>query len=303
MRLLPAMLIAGVAIATLAVPGNAQHRLRPLVEQRREAKAVTALPAGTRIERDIAYGSDPLQRYDVYLPTNRKPGAPILFMVHGGGWRRGDKASPGVVGNKAAYWLAKGYVFVSANNRLLPDADPLQQARDVAMAVASVQARATRWGADPRRMVLMGHSAGAHLVALLGSAPSILTDAGATPPRGVVALDSAAMNVPAMMEHPILPDIYDAAFGSDRGFWTAASPFHRLVRNALPMLIVCSSQRRDACPQGKALAVKASGLGIPMQVLPEDLSHGEINNQLGLPSAYTRAVSAWIEGSLTRIRR
>ena len=295
MRLLPAMLIAGVAIATLAVPGNAQHRLRQLAEQRREARAVTALPAGTRIERDIAYGSDPLQRYDVYLPTNRKPGAPILFMVHGGGWRRGDKASPGVVGNKAAYWLAKGYVFVSANNRLLPDAGPLQQARDVAAAVASVQARATRWGADPRRMVMMGHSAGGHLVALLGSAPSILADAGAMRPRGAVALDSAAMNVPTMMEHPILPGIYDAAFGSDRGFWAAASPFHRLDRNALPMLIVCSSQRRDSCPQGKALAVKASGLGIAMQVLPEDMSHGEINHQLGQPSAYTHAVSDWIE--------
>ena len=174
-------------------------------------------------------------------------------------------------------------------------ADPLQQARDVAAAVASVQARAPHWGADPQRMVLMGHSAGAHLVALLGSAPSILADAGAMRPLGVVALDSAAMNVPAMMEHPVLPGIYDAAFGSDRGFWAAASPFHRLDRNALPMLIVCSSQRRDSCPQGKALAVKASGLGIPMQVLPEDLSHGEINHQLGQPSAYTRAVSDWID--------
>ena len=295
MRLLPASLAAGIALAFVAAPADAQHRLRQLAEQRREAKAVTALPAGTRIERDIAYGSDPLQRYDVYLPRSSRPDAPILLMVHGGGWRRGDKASPGVVGNKAAYWLAKGYVFVSANNRLVPAADPLQQARDVAAAVASVQARAPHWGADPQRMVLMGHSAGAHLVALLGSAPSILADAGAMRPRGAVALDSAAMNVPAMMEHPVLPGIYDAAFGSDRGFWTAASPFHRLDRNGLPMLIACSSQRRDSCPQGKALAVKASGLGIPMQVLPEDLSHGEINHQLGQPSAYTRAVSDWIE--------
>ena len=116
-------------------------------------------------------------------------------MVHGGGWRRGDKASPGVVGEKAAHWLAKGYVFVSVDYRLLPDADPLQQAHDVAAAVASVQKRAPQWRADPRRMVLMGHSAGAHLVALLGAAPSLLAQAGALRPLGVVALDSAAMNL------------------------------------------------------------------------------------------------------------
>ena len=93
---------------------------------------------GTRVERDIAYGADPAQRYDVYLPAHAKPNAPILFMVHGGGWRRGDKAYANVVEHKAAHWLSKGYVFVSANNRLLPQADPLQQARDVAAAVASI---------------------------------------------------------------------------------------------------------------------------------------------------------------------
>ena len=61
------------------------------------------------------------------------------------------------------------------------------------------------------------------------------------------------------------------------------------------MLIVCSSRRADACPQGRALTEKAAGLGVPMQVLPQDLSHGEINHDLGEPSAYTRAVSAWID--------
>ena len=61
------------------------------------------------------------------------------------------------------------------------------------------------------------------------------------------------------------------------------------------MLIVCSSRRPDSCPQGRALAEKAKGLGVPMQVLPEDMSHGEINHDLGKASAYTRAVSDWID--------
>ena len=298
MRLPTAVLAAIVALSALSAPGHAQQRLRQLIEQRREAREsgeTAPLPAGTRVERDIAYGTDPRQRYDVYLPVNAKPGAPILLMVHGGGWRRGDKTSPGVVGNKAAHWLARGFVFVSVNNRLLPDADPVQQAGDVAAAVASVQKRAPQWRADPARMVLMGHSAGAHLVALLGASPSMLRQAGALQPLGVVALDSAAMDVPQMMEKPLLPDVYAAAFGSDPKFQRAASPFHQLTRQALPMLLVCSSRRPDSCPQGRALAQKASSHGVPMQVLPQNLSHGEINDQLGLPSAYTRAVSAWID--------
>lgn len=299
MRLLHAAIVALVSLAALAVPGHAQHRLRHLIEQRRETGATTALPPGTRFEHDIAYGAHARQRYDVYLPSNLKPGAPILLMVHGGGWRRGDKASPGVVGNKAEHWLAKGFVFVSANNRLLPDADPVHQARDVATAIASVQKHAAQWQADPKRVVLMGHSAGAHLVALLGTSPSLLVQAGASRPLGVVALDSAAMDVPEMMKSPLLPDIYDNAFGKDKTFWITASPFHQLSRQSLPMLLICSSRRSDSCPQAEALANKAHSLGVPMQVLSEDLNHGDINKELGRPSAYTRAVTAWID-HLTR---
>lgn len=295
MRLLPIALVASVALATLAVPGHAQQRLRQLIEQRREARESDTLPAGTRIERDIAYGPHPKQRYDVYLPAHAKPGAPILVMVHGGGWRNGDKGNPGVAGDKAAHWLEKGFVFVNVDYRLLPDADPLQQAADVAAAVSAAQKRAAQWRADPERMVLMGHSAGAHLVALLGASPALLREAGAMRPLGVVSLDSAAMNVPELMRKPRLPQLYHDAFGTDTAFWTATSPFHQLASQSRPMLIVCSSQRADSCPQGRALAQKAKGLGVAMQVLPEDLRHGEINHELGQPSAYTRAVSDWID--------
>ena len=302
MRLLPAVLAAMVAFTALATPGHAQQRLRQLIEQRREAREgreTAPLPVGTRVERDIAYGRDPRQRYDVYLPANPKPGAPILFMVHGGGWRNGNKQMPNVVGNKATYWLGKGFVFVSTNYRLKPDADPLQQAGDVAAAVASVQLRASRWRADPARMVLMGHSAGAHLVALLGSDPdTLLRQAGARPPLGVVSLDSGALDVPALMGQPRLPALYHAAFGSDPAFWRSVSPQQQLGRTGLPMLLVCASTRRvptSPCDEARKFSRHADSLSVPMQVLPQNLSHGEINDQLGLPSAYTRAVSAWID--------
>lgn len=287
-----------LVVATALPPAEAaQHRFGH--RQGRMQHDAASLPAGTRVERDIAYGADPKQRYDVYLPARMRPGAPILFMVHGGGWRRGDKRMPNVVDDKAAYWLARGFVFVSVNYRLEPEADPLLQARDVAAALASAQRRARGWGADPGRVVLMGHSAGAHLVALLGSDPDgLLRQAGARRPLGVVSLDSGALDVPALMSQSRLPQLYRDAFGSDPAYWRSVSPQQQLGRDGLPMLLVCSSTRHfptSPCDEARGFARRAAALSVPMQVLPEAMKHGEINSRLGQPSAYTRAVSAWID--------
>ena len=291
-------------LATTSAPGHAQQGLRERLEQRRATTTISDLPAGTTVLRDLGYGPTAAQRYDVYRPAQAKPGAPILPMVHGGGWRRGDKASPGVVGNKAAYWLNQGFVFVSVNNRLVPEAGPLEQARDVAAAVASVQHHAAQWGADPRQLILMGHSAGAHLVALLGSQPQWLSQAGAYRPLGVVSLDSGALDVPALMGQPRVPSFYFDAFGHDAAGWATASPQQQLAGDALPMLLVCSSTRHfptSPCDEANKFAAHARVLGVPMQTLPEAMAHGEINSQLGLPTAYTRAVADWIAQRLMHV--
>ncbi|MDI1252684.1 alpha/beta hydrolase [Thermomonas sp.] len=291
-------LIGLIVLAVLAVTVAEAQTFRQRLENARTASLQPAatlapLPPGARALRDIAYGSDPRQRFDVYLPAQPR-NAPIILMVHGGGWAFGNKDSPGVVENKAAHWLPKGYVLVSANYRMRPDTAPLDQARDIARALAKVQELAPEWQADPSRVVLMGHSAGAHLVALVGASSKLWREAGAQRPRGVVSLESGAMDVPAMMARRFKLPLYELAFGDDPKQWTAASPYHQLTRYALPMLIVCSSQRRDSCPQGQALVDKAKTLGVVMTVLPEDLSHGEINKELGKPSAYTEAVDGFL---------
>lgn len=251
-----------------------------------------ALPAGSRLLRDVAYGADPAQRMDIYLPAQPRA-APILLMVHGGGWAIGDKASAGVVANKIARWLPEGFIFVSINYRLLPGTGPLGQADDVARALAAAQSRAPSWGGDPARLVLMGHSAGAHLVALLAADPAIAARQGATLWRGTVALDSAALDVVEIMNARHFP-LYDRAFGSDPAVWRKASPIHRLTSAPSPMLLVCSSKRANACPQARAFAAKANGMGGRVMVLPVALSHGEINRTLGLPGSYTTDVDAFL---------
>jgi len=288
-------LLACALLAALPLPAQTfRERLQDMRDASRQPAArAPTLPAGARAVRDVSYGNDTRQRYDVYLPTGAQR-APVILFVHGGGWANGNKDNPGVVENKAAYWLPKGYVLVSINYRLRPDTAPLDQARDVARALADVQKRAPSWNADPANVMLMGHSAGAHLAALVGASSTLWREAGAARPRGVVSLDSGALDVPLTMQKPPLPGIYDRAFGRDRDDWIAASPYHQLSRDAVPMLFVCSSRRKDACPQGRAMVEKAKTLGVTMAVLPEDLSHGEVNRLLGAPSAYTEAVARFI---------
>ena len=251
------------------------------------------LPAGGRVERDVAYGPDAAQRFDVYLPAQKIAAAPVLLMVHGGAWLVGDKESAGVVENKAAHWLPKGVVFISVNYRLSPKTDPLAQADDVARALAAAQTRAAGWGADPARFVLMGHSAGAHLVALLAADPSIAMRQGAKPWLGTVVLDSAALDLVKIMEARHLR-FYDRVFKGDPAYWRQASPLERLTGKPAPMFVVCSSRRRNFCAHAREFAAKATALGGRATVQPEALSHAEINKTLGEAGPYTQAVDAFL---------
>lgn len=253
-----------------------------------------ARPTAPRVTvvRDVAYGADAKQRFDVYVPAGAR-NAPVVLMVHGGGWRIGDKRSRGVVGNKVERWSRAGIVVISVNYRMLPVAGPLEQARDVARALAAAQRRLSEWGGDPTNVVLMGHSSGAHLVALLNANPALATSLGARPWVGAVILDSAALDVERTMTRPHLP-LYTKAFGSDRDYWREVSPQHQLSPGAKPMLLVCSSLRRDSCPAATRLAAKAQTLKVRAEVRPVPRSHAKIDAELGAPGEYTEAVEAFL---------
>lgn len=293
------LLMASVASPALAGPLREWLAHRSLAEDafaEEAASADMALPQGCKILKDVAYGSDPLQRMDVYLPSHAA-NAPVIVMVHGGGWRRGDKAASTVVENKVKRWVPMGFIFVSVNYRLLPQADLLTQADDVARALAAVQAKAAAWGGDAGKIVLMGHSAGAHLVALLTSSPNKAYALGVKPWLGTVVLDSAALNAVQVMQARHYR-LYDEAFGRDVEYWKAVSPFYAVSEQARPMLLVCSSIRPDApCTQAQNYAGKARALGLRVELSEQALSHKEVNQNLGLAGGYTEAVEHFM-GSL-----
>ena len=259
-----------------------------------EASGDTALPAGVRLLRDIPYGSDPRQRFDVYLPAAPVKDAPVLFMVHGGAWMVGNKSASAVVDNKVARWVPRGFIFISVNYRLLPAARPLDQAGDVAKALAVAQDKAAEWGGERGRFILMGHSAGAHLVSLLAADPGLARQTGAGPWRGTVALDSAAYDLTKIMAGKHY-GFYDRAFGNDPDYWRASSPLLRLQGPGAPFLAVCSSVRPDQpCRQAGEFVQRAQALGLRSQLLEQPLSHRDINQRLGEKADYTQAVEAFM---------
>lgn len=115
-------------------------------------------------ELNLAYGADPKQRLDVYLPKSGPAGAPVLIFLHGGGNREGDRAQYGYV---AAPFAKRGIVTVVASYRLQP-AFPWPAQRDDAQAVVAwVYHNIKSRGGDPNRIYLSGHSAGSQLTAVL----------------------------------------------------------------------------------------------------------------------------------------
>ena len=253
----------------------------------------TTLPAGARLLKDVAYGSDERQKMDVYVPQGAHD-APVILMVHGGGWRRGNKELPGVVQNKINYFLPRGYIFISTNYRLVPEVNPVTEAEDVAHALAYAQQHAREWGADPSKFVLMGHSAGAHLVVLVSSAPSIWQEAGATAWLGTVGLDSGAYNVVDIMNQRHF-GLYDTAFGNDPKLWQDASPTLRLHAAPPPMLLVCDEERRTSCEVARAYADKAQSLGGRVGVFPVSAGHGEINSSVGTSGTLTSRIDQFLQ--------
>lgn len=289
-----------ILCASLSAPADAQT-LRDRFIDRMKAKSVqpetdpaTILPGARRLT--LSYGADAAQALDVFIPPHAQ-GAPILVMVHGGGWRLGDKTSPGVIDNKLKFWLPKGYILVSVNYRLLPT--PIsEQAKDVAAAVAYVENHAAAWDGDGDKLILMGHSAGAHLAALLSADPSRVVAAGGHAWRGTVVLDSAALDVASVMNKRHAK-LYDDAFGKDPAYWASVSPAAQLKPDAVPMQLVCSLKRPDnSCGQSNAFAAKLQAIGQDAPVVPQELTHMQINHDLGLPGAYTDAVDAFIAAHL-----
>ena len=284
-----------------AAPGD---RLRERIRERMAARG--AQDQGQRApaaDQTIAYGSDPLQNLDFWRAKRTSARAPLVLFVHGGGWKRGSKDNA-TGAFKPVHYPEQGYAFASINYRLVPASTVEQQAADVASALKALLDRADALGLDRRRVVLMGHSAGAHLVALVGTDERYLRGAGLSfaDVQGVIPIDGAAYDVPAQMQDGprIMQQTYAQAFGTDPARQRALSPTLQAAAPNAPNFYIPHVQRADGVRQSDALAaaLKAAGTQAETASFPgESLQgHAEINRRLGDPSyAVTGAVDAWLK--------
>ena len=234
--------------------------------------------------RELAYGGDPKQKLDLLVPANATR-APLLLFVHGGGWSIGDKRTG--AGVKAAHFTTEGWAFASTNYRLVPQATVEQQAADIASAIAWARTNAAANGLDPDTIVLMGHSAGAHLVALVGTDPRYLAAAGVPMAaiKGVILLDGAGYDISGQMARSGNPvaGMYDAAFGKDVARQKALSPtLHAAAPNVARWLILPIDRRADSKAQSEGLAAALRPAGALANVVAvADESHSSLNKGLG----------------------
>lgn len=257
----------------------------------RDADAPDEPAAAAEVIRtlDIAYGDHEAQRLDIYQPDDSDAAQkrPIMVYVHGGGWRKGDKAR---VGEKVDFFCGNGWLFVSINYRLLPEGQHPANVQDVARALAWVHENAGTYGADATQLFLMGHSAGAHLVALVATDERPLKAAGKDLSilRGVVPLDTKAYDLVELTKTRG-PDFYQRVFGDDAEVLQDASPAHHVAAGkSIPPFLICYSRgmgaltdpQRAACAHAFARRLKDAGVKAEV-VDASDRNHGEINAWFG----------------------
>jgi len=172
---------------------------------------VANLPARfARSERiaDVQFGPASWARADVYRPPRVTRPVPVIVFWYGGSWTAGNKDEYRFVGAALA---SLGYVAVLPNYRLYPEVRFPQFLDDAAQAVAWVQAHAGDFGGDTHRIVLMGHSAGAHMAAMLALNHDYLRRAGVDA-RNIVGLIGLSGPYELAPDTPTLNAIFAAPY-------------------------------------------------------------------------------------------
>lgn len=292
--------MAGAGVADAQIGQRLRERIAARAEKRAAEQGARQRAPGAQT---FSYGTDPLQVMDFWAPAGARQ-APLVLYVHGGGWKRGSKDT--AMGNALPGHLRdQGYAFASINYRLVPAATVEQQASDVAQALAYLLARADKVGIDRSKVVITGHSAGAHLVALVGTDEQYLRKAGLSfaDIDGVMPNDGAAYDVPRQMEQAgrMMADTYKQAFGTDPARQKALSPvFHAAAPNA-PRFLLLHVQRKDGVAQAEELGAALKQAGVKVEYgsfLGTGLQgHAEINRKLGEPDyPATPVMDAWLKG-------
>lgn len=211
----------------------------------------------------LAYAAGPRHGVDIYAPTPATAAAPVVVFFYGGGWEAGQRTMYRFVGATLA---ANGVVAVIPDYRVYPDARFPDFIVDGARAVAWARAHAAAYGGDPNRLFLMGHSAGAHIAALLSLDGRWLAAQGMSPRAlaGTIGLAGPYDFLP--LETPTLK----AIFGPPAD-WPASQPINFVGPGAPPMLLATAARDDDVATGNTyrlAARLRADGDDVVERVYP-----------------------------------
>ncbi|MBL9146475.1 MAG: alpha/beta hydrolase [Verrucomicrobiaceae bacterium] len=248
--------------------------------------AVSTFAAEPLVTRDVFYtkSKDKLQSLDVYSP-HQGDQHPVIVWIHGGGWTKGDKA---VLQKKPQALVEKGYVLVSINYRLVPTVTLKDLMGDIAKSIRWVRDHAKEHRGDPDRIVIMGHSAGAHLAALLCTDDRYLKAAGVPMNclKGCVPLDVSAYDIPKRLKDggDTPATSYTNVFGTTEAEQQEFSPVYFVAKGKAipPFLLLHVASRESTKTQAHWLASKLHEIGVAARVVAaEGKTHGTISTELG----------------------
>lgn len=254
-----------------------------------------AQSASERYRTDTRSDKNTLDIYSFSGATN----APVMIYVHGGAWTIGDKSS---VADKPRYFNRKGYVFISVNYHLVPDVAVENQFDDIDHALRWIADNISRYGGDPTNLHLMGHSAGAHLVANAAVNPGPLSAPlirnGSV--RTVISNDTRSYDIPALAAETRgrLPRMMGRVFGSDPARWHALSPIYNIKRGRKPAFLILWSGQGDGESRGvfaNNFAAALVNARTTASVFDGDrYNHRDINRNIGRPGDITATIDQFL---------
>jgi acetyl esterase/lipase len=218
---------------------------------------------------DIKYGTEPRQQLDIY--TSLSPAhsrLPVIMFIYGGSWTRGNKDMYMFI---AEYLVPRGYIIVIPDYRVYPDVKFPAFVEDCAAALSWVQRNIADYGGDPDAIFIMGHSAGAHITAMLTLDEHFLQNADAKPPKGTIGLAGPYDFLPFKSSN------VKSIFGPPENY-PRSQPINFVDGTEPPMLLLHGStdsivNLRNSVSLDKT--IRQRGGCVKMVIFPE-LGHGRI---------------------------
>lgn len=262
-------------------------------------KQIAALPVIAHFDQPYAGSENPKQQLDLFLPKERKSEKPlpVIVFIHGGAWKRGDRAH---VASRVLDPVNGGhYAAVTVSYRLCDEAKWPAQIHDCKAAIRWVRGRAAEFGLDPERIGVWGSSAGGHLVSLLGTSAGVMelegdlgrfTHLSSRVCCVVNQWGPQDLTVPLMsqdgkpvVEDPAVTDLLGGPVTQKRAAAVAASPVTYATPDDPPFLTLHgTADQRVAFQHGERIHAALTAVGVPSLLIPiVDGRHGATHPEIG----------------------